>query len=89
VVETIAQTLNFHTCIVRMRRGVYASFNKISLTAECNVFFVKLAFWLIHLLLCNNRLLTTMQDCLGAQKVLKGDKRLSERIAHGRARRGV
>jgi hypothetical protein len=34
VVETNAQPLNFQTCIVRMRQGVYCLINKIGLNTE-------------------------------------------------------
>jgi len=72
--------MNFHTCIVRMRHGVYASFNKISLTAQLGVL-VELQRWLTSLLGWNNTLVTATQGCMDTIKGHKADGRLSGRIA--------
>ena len=86
--ETDAHPMNFHTCIVRMRHGVYCLINKMGLTAERNVM-VELPCWLTRLLSQNNRLVTAMQGCVGTIKGHTANDRLSERIAHGLTHLGV
>ena len=49
MLEKDADPMNFHTCIVRMRHGVYCLPNKMGLSAQLGVL-VELQRWLISLL---------------------------------------
>ena len=64
MVETNAHPLSFHTCIVRVRRGVYCLPNEMGLSAQLGVL-VELQRWLISLLGWNNKLVTATQGRVG------------------------